>query len=126
MKTERSTTVRSRICPGSSWFSSRTARSMPSATSTVLAPDCLTMSRARPGRPSISEALRRSSMPSTTRATSGRKMGRPFRTATIRFRNPSTERNLPATRTSGSRSLCSSLPAGRSMFSRSSAPATCA
>ena len=60
-----------RVTPGgSSFFSFSTASRTPSATVTVLAPDCFWMSRARAGRSSRKAAFFGSSMPSTTCATS--------------------------------------------------------
>jgi hypothetical protein len=84
------------------------------------------MSSNSPGRRSISDALRSSSMPSTTRAIEARKIGVPIRYVTISRPNESTPLSFPATRTSGSRPFCSSLPAGISRFSRWSARVTSA
>ena len=122
MKMERSTTVRRRMWAGSSCVDladgcARSRRPPPPCWRRIASPHRAT----DPGRPSISEALRRSSIPSTTRATWAGRSARRRGTPRSGGRKPSTDRNLPATRTSGSCRPCSSLPAGTSMFSRCSA-----
>ena len=60
-----------RVTPGgSSFFIFSTASRTPSATATVLAPDCFWTSRASAGRSSRKAAFFGSSMPSMTCATS--------------------------------------------------------
>jgi hypothetical protein len=124
MKFESSRTICSDTPGGISVWSLPIAALMPSATATVLAPDCFTTSRARAGAVSRRARFLGCSTPSTTCAIWSTKIVVwPARLTGMR---PISEAPLPraATRTRASVAPRSAEPAGKSTFSLRSASTT--
>jgi hypothetical protein len=87
-----------------------------STTCTVFVPDCRLTVRSTAGRPSTFELVSARAMPSSTRATSPRRIAWPPRRLTTMSWNPATDSTRPRVRSVSDVPPCSMRPPGISAF----------